>query len=142
MTNKTFKDIAIRMKNTTSNSTGWVTLTPYVNQNNLKRTIKLIEDTAYGDGAGARFIPGVADTKASVNGWVNSTTDALLGYFFANNTSVSRKFELQTYSGRFYNGNAYLSDLQYSGSLHNMETFSFNIQFDGTVNRTSVQLVS
>lgn len=140
MPNRFFKDVAVRMKNTTSNSTGWVTITNYVNQHNIKRIIKLIEDTAYGDWSGSRFIPGVAGTTFSVNGWVNSTTDGLFGYFIANNTSVSRSFEFKPYSGHYYNGNVFVSDVQYSGSINNMQTFSVNLQFDGTLNRTSVAL--
>ena len=135
MANTTFKDVALRIKN----STGWVTLTPYVNQHSLKRTIKLIDDTAYGD-ANNRFIPGTAGTTASVNGWVNTTTDAITGYSVANVTSVSRSFEMKEYTGRYYNGNTFVSDVQVSGSLNNMQVFSLNLQFDGAVNRTSAAL--
>lgn len=136
MANTTYKDVALRIKNSTGT---WITMTPYVNQHSLKRAIKLIEDTAYSD-ANSRFIPGVAGTTTSLNGWVNTTTEGIVGYSVANNTSASRSFELKVFASRYYNGSVFVSDTQVSGSLGNMQTFSLNLQFDGAVNRTSVAL--
>jgi hypothetical protein len=137
MANTTYKDVAIRIAgNGTSVLT---TITAYVNKHDLKRTCALIDSSAYSD-ANRRYIPGLSGTTVSVNGWVNTTTDGILGPLVASQTSVSKRFELRAYASRFYNGNVFLSDVTYSGSLNNMQTFSANMTFDGAVNRTSVTL--
>lgn len=137
MANTTFKDIAIRIA---GNGTSVLSaITAYVNKNDLKRTCALIESSAYSD-LNRRYIPGLSGTTISLNGWVNTTTDGIFGPLVAAQTSVSKRFELKPYASRFYNGNVFLTDVQYSGSLNSMQTFSANLTFDGSVNRTSVTL--
>lgn len=139
MANKTFKDATFRLANTTAGSTGRINLTAYVNQHSLKSVIALIEDSAYTD-SNRRYIPGLAGKTVSLNGFLNTTVDGVLGYFMANQTSVSRSFEMKAYTGRYYNGSVFPTDVQYSGSVNNMQTWSVNLTFDGAVNRTSVAL--
>jgi len=137
MANSTYKDVALRLGGA---STSVLTaITAYVNQHSLKRTCALMDSSAYSD-TNRRYIPGLSGTTISINGWVNTTTDGILGPLVAAQTSVSKRFELKTYTNRFYNGNVFITDVQYSGKLNDMQTFSANFTFDGAVNRTSVTL--
>lgn len=137
MANKSYKDMGFRLA---GNATSVLTdITAYINQEQLKRTIALIEDSAFSD-PNRRYIPGLGGTTISVNGFVNTTTDGIFGPLIAAATSVSKRCEYKAHTGRYYNGNIFLSDVQYSGSLNNMEVFSANLTFDGSVNRTSVAL--
>ena len=144
MANKTYKDMRFRMAvNVTSVLTN---LTAYVNQVALQRAITLLEDTSLAD-ANKSVLTGLAGTTLSINGFVNTTTDGLLGPLIAAATSVLRTVELRAYAtnstgtvGRFYNGPVLLSNLQYSGSVDALETFSADMTFDGAVTRTSTSL--
>src|SRR5689334_5569831 len=98
MANSTYKDVAIRLAGNAT--TTLVALTAYVNQHSLKRTAALIDDSAYSD-ANRRFIPGLAGTTVSINGWVNTTTDGIFGPLINTATSVSKRFELKIYANRF-----------------------------------------
>lgn len=137
MANTTFKDAAIRIAG--NNTSVLTAITPYVNKHDLKRTCALIESSAYSD-LNRRYIPGLSGTTVAVNGWINTTTEGIFGPLVAAQTSVSKRFELKSYTGRYHNGNVFLSDVQISGSLNSMQTFSANMTFDGSVNRTSVAL--
>ncbi len=143
MANKTYKDIRFRLDNSTGSISN---LTAYINQASLQRSINLLEDTALSD-ANKSVLTGLAGTTLSINGMVNTTTDASLGPMIATATSVTRTAEFRTHAtnstgtvGRFYNGEVLFSNIQYSGSVDNLETFSADMTFDGAVNRTSASL--
>jgi hypothetical protein len=141
MANKTNKDMRIRSALTaTSVLTNY---TPYINQASLQRAINLLEDTALSD-ANRSVLTGLAGTTISLNGFVNTTTDAYYGPLIAAATSVLRTMEYRIYStnstgsaGIFYRGSVLISNVQYSGSVDNLETWSADHTFDGAVTRTS-----
>lgn len=137
MPNTTFKDIQLKV----GNSGAMVDITAYVNQNNLKRTLSMIEQSAYAD-SNRTFIPGLAGTTLQINGWVNSTTDAIFGPLVVNQSSVAKSFQYKTNAGtkKYYNGSCFFTDIQYSGNLNNMQTFSVSLQITGGVNNTSVSI--
>ena len=145
MPNRTFKDMRVRM-DTTALSTGKLTdITAYVNQVGLQRTMNLLEDTALSD-ANKSVLMGLAGTTLSLNGHVNTTTDAIFGPLIAAATSVTKTVEYRTWKtnstgsvGQFYYGEVLVGDVQYSGSVNNLQTFSANVTFDGAVTRTSTQ---
>ena len=92
-------------------------------------------------------LTGLAGTTLSINGFINTTTDATFGPLIAAATSVTRTFEYRTHAtnstgtvGRFYNGEVLLSNIQYSGSVDNLQTFSADMTVDGAVNRTSAAI--
>lgn len=143
MANKTYKDARFRL----DNSTGAIqNITAYLNQASLQRSINLLEDTAFSD-SNRSVLTGLAGTTVSINGFVNTTTDGLLGPMIATATSVTRTFEYRTHAtnstgtvGRFYNGEVLFSNIQYSGAVDSLQTFSADMTFDGAVNRTTASL--
>lgn len=137
MANKTFKDMGFRLA---GNGTSVLSdITAYINQQDLKATLSLIEQTAMGD-TKRRYIPGLTGNTMTINGMVNSTTDGIFGPLISASTSVSKRSEFKSYANRFYNGNVFLSDVTYSGRTNQLQTFSANLTFDGALNRTSVAL--
>lgn len=145
MANKTYKDM--RFKLDKPNSTGTLVLTDitaYVNQASMQRAINLLDDSALSD-ANRSVLTGLAGTTLTINGFVNTTTDATLGPMIAAATSVTRTFEYRAFTtnsttGRFYNGEVLFSNIQYSGSVDSLQTFSADMTVDGAVNRTTVPL--
>ena len=142
MANKTYKDMRFRL----DNSTGIQNITAYVNQASLQRAINLLDDSALSD-SNRSVLTGLAGTTLSINGFVNTTVDAIFGPQIAAATSVTKTAEYRAYAtnstgtvGRFYNGEILLSNIQYSGSVDNLQMFSADMTFDGAVNRTSASL--
>ena len=134
MANKTYKDMKFGIDNA---SNTFADLTSYVNQESLQRSINLLEDTALSD-ANRSVLTGLAGTTISINGFVNTTTDAIFGPLIATATSVTKTTQYGAYTGRFYFGEALVSNVQYSGSVDTLQTFSIDLTFDGAVTRTSV----
>src|SRR5689334_10889964 len=134
MANKTYKDMTFKLDNA---SASLVDLSAYVNQSQLQRAINLLEDTALSD-ANKSVLTGLAGTTISINGFVNTTTDAIFGPIIATATSVTKTTQYGAYTGRFYYGEALVSNIQYSGSVDSLQTFSVDLTYDGAVTRTSV----
>ena len=106
----------------------------------------IIEDTALSDDERS-YLPGKAGATIPLAGMVNSTTDAILGPLMGNRTSITKTIEYRAYAtnstgsvGSFYNGEVYLTNIEYSGNLVSLQTFSVDATFDGAVNRTSAEL--
>ena len=145
MANLTYK--AMRFKFDRPNTTGTLVLTDltaFTNQASLQRAINLLDDSSLSD-SNRSVLTGLAGTTLSVNGFVNTTTDGAFGPIIAAATSVTRTFEYRIFAtnsttGRFYNGEVLLSNIQYSGSVDNLQTFSADMTVDGAVNRTTVAL--
>ena len=122
------------------NASAFITaITSYVNQASLQRAINLLDDSSLAD-ANRSVLTGLAGTTLSINGFVNTTTDGIFGPLIATATSVTKTVEYGAYTGRYYNGEVLLSNVQYSGSVDNLQTFSADMTFDGAVTRTSVAL--
>ncbi len=136
MANKTFKDMAIKIDNASASLTA---ITTFVSQVSLSRALALLEDTGLNE-ANKSVLTGLAGTTLSLSGMVNTTTDGIFGPLIAAATSVTKTVEYQAYSGRYYNGEVLLSNIQYSGSPGSLQTWSADMTFDGAVNRTSVAL--
>ena len=136
MANKTFKDMAFKIDNASADLTA---ITVYVSQVSLARSLALLEDTGLNE-QNKSVLQGLAGTTVSLSGMVNTTTDGIFGPLIAAATSVTKTVEYMAYSGRYYNGEVLLSNIQYSGSPGSLQTFSADATFDGAVNRTSVAL--
>jgi hypothetical protein len=111
----------------------------WINQADMQRTLGIIEDTAMGD-TNDSILYGISGTTFSVSGMVNTTTDAIFGPLVNSATSVTKTVEWKAYTGRFYNGEVLLTNVQYSGSTNTLQTFSAQMKVDGAVNRTTVGL--
>ena len=140
MANTTYKDMDFKIDSPNSTGVGVLTsIKPYLNQQDLKRALDLIEDTGMAS-ANRSYIPGLAGTTLSINGMVNTTTDAIFGPLVAAATSVSKTVEWKVQTGRYYNGECFLTGVQYSGRINSLQTFSANLTINGAVNRTSAGL--
>jgi len=136
MANKTYKDVTFSIDNAATTLTA---ITGFINQANLQRSINLLEDTALSD-VNKSVLTGLAGTTVSISGMVNTTTDGIFGPLIATATSVTKTVQYGAYTGRYYNGEVLISNVQYSGQVDNLETFSCDMTFDGAVNRTTVAL--
>lgn len=134
MANKTHRDMALHLDNASATLTN---ISVYVNQQALQRAVNLLEDTGMGLEE-ATFIPGLGGTKIPINGYVNTTTDAIFGPLISDNTSLSKTVAFQAYASRFYKGEVWVGSVEYSGSKDSLETFSAELTFTGTVTRTSI----
>lgn len=146
MANLTYKSSRFRIDQDATSTGALKNVTPYLNQHNLQRALNLLEDTAMSD-ANKSVLSGLAGTTESINGFWNTTTEAIFGPLIAAATSVTKTFEFRTHKtnstgnvGRFYNGEVLVSNLQLSGAVDNLQTFSADMAFDGAVNRTTAAL--
>ena len=127
------KDSTFKMDNASAALTD---LTSTVNQASVQATLAMLDDTTLNDTASSVF-PGLSGATIPVNGFVNSTTEGILGPLLGVRTSVSKT--VQWGNGlKFYYGEAYLSDVQMSGNVGEMLAFSFTATIDGAITRTSV----
>ena len=137
MPNKTFKDQGLRVS---GNGTSVLSdITAYVNQVDLQRSINMLDQSALSD-VNKRILPGLGSNSFPFNGFVNSTTDGILGPLIAASTSVSKRGEFKSYASRYYTFQWFPSNIKYSGRSGQLETFSGQMDIDGAITRTSVAL--
>lgn len=136
MAKKTFKDMTFRIDNASGTLAD---ITAEINQQALEHAMSILEDTAM-SATRRSILPGLGSAKGSLNGFVDSTTDAIFGPLVGNTTSITKTVEFKAYANRFYNGEVLLSKIKYSGKVDDLETWSCDYEFDDAVNRTSVAL--
>ena len=131
---KTHRDMGIWLDNASNSLTD---ISTYINQQDLTRTIDMLESEGMGEEERA-FLPGLAGTTLSINGQWDSTTDAIFGPLVADNTTNTKTAAFKSYSTRFYKGESWVNNLQLSGGRDTLETFSADLTFTGSMTRTSV----
>ena len=136
MSNSTYKGMDFQLDNASGTLTS---IKSYLNQQDLKRVLDLIEDTAMGS-AERTFQNGLGANTLTVNGMINSTTDAIFSPLVAATTSVTKTFQWKKYTGKYFNGETLLTGIQYSGKTNSLQTFSANLTVTGAINQTSVAL--
>jgi len=110
-----------------------------VNQASLQQLVTALDDTGLGDAAHT-YVDGLANGTLSINGFVNTTTDALFGVY-VNGTSVARTakvFQVTHMTGQYYTGSCLVTDYSVAGGSDTLQTFSATLQVTGEVNRTAV----
>jgi hypothetical protein len=135
MANPTGKDVAIKVDSGGSP----VDLTSHLNSASLSAVQSILEDSALGDDE-RTYVHGLAGASFSLGGFYNSTTEAAFGPLLGNRTSISTTVEYRPYSGRFYNGEALITNIQLSGAPDTLETFSADGSFTGAINRTTASV--
>lgn len=136
MANPTGKDITFRLDNAAGSLTA---LTSHLNSASLSAMQSTLEDSALGDDE-RTYVHGLAGATVSIGGFYNSTVEAIFGPLIGNRTSATKTFEYSPYSGRLYNGEALISNVQLSGAPDSLETFSADMTISGAVNRTTAAL--
>ena len=133
MANKVYKEMTFSIDSATAVITA---ITCYVNQADIASTLEMLEDSALCDEEQS-FLPGIAGASVSLNGFVNSTTDAIFGPLVGNRTSLTKTVDY--YNGiKHYTGEVYTENVAFSGSVNSLVTFSATLRFDGAVTQTSV----
>jgi len=136
MANKIFKDMTIKV----DNSTGTLTdITSFLSSASLRAVQDIIEDTSLADEERS-YLFGLAGASIPLAGMVNTTTDGVFGHLIGNRTTATKTIQYTAYSGRTYRGEALVTAVEYSGSVNSLETFSSEATFDGVLTRTSVAL--
>jgi len=136
MANKIFKDMTIKV----DNSTGTLTdITAYLTSASIRSVQDTIEDSALSD-ANHSYLFGLSGATFPIAGMVNTTTDGIFGPLVGNRTTVTKTFQYTAYTNRVYRGEVLVTSVEYSGSVNGLETFSGDAVFDGAITRTSVAL--
>ena len=143
MANPTGKDVAVKVDAIAGGSL--VDLTSAVNSASLSATQSILDDTALGDEE-KTYVHGLAGATVSLNGFYNTTVEAVFGPYVGNRTGVvSVTAQYQAYlinstAERTYRGEALVSNIQVSGAPDTLETFSADMTFTGVVTRTTLAL--
>ena len=138
MANKGWRDF--RFKIAGSSTSVLSDISDYINQELLASAITMLDQTGMGANATVKdVLNGLPEITVQLNGFVNTTTEGILGPIIKG-TSVKKRFEVQRYTGRYYNGSVLPSNIQFSGSPATLQTWSATFTFAGTFNRTSVAL--
>jgi len=131
---KTHRDMGFYLDNNAGSLTN---ISPYINQQDLTRTVDMLESEGMGEEE-RTFLPGLAGTTVAINGQWDSTADAIFGPLIADNTTDTKTAAFKSYSSRFYKGETWVNNFQLSGGRDTLETFSADLTFTGAVTRTSV----
>ena len=119
------------------NAAGTLTdITAYVNSASIQGGADILDVTAFGaSGPGVQH--GLARCTIPVNGFVNSTTEGILGPLVGVRTSTLKTAAI--YNGvRWYSGEFLPESVEFSGDPASLLTWSCNLTINGTVTRTSV----
>jgi hypothetical protein len=136
MANKIFKDITVKVDNSTGSLTD---ITAYLSSASLRAVQDIIEDTSLADEERS-YLFGLAGASIPLAGMVNTTTDGVFGHLVGNRTTATKTIQYTAYANRVYRGEALVTAVEYSGSVNSLETFSSEATFDGAITRTSVAL--
>jgi hypothetical protein len=136
MAHKTGKDLRLKIDNASAALTD---ISGSVNSQSIQFAITILDDTGMGDTKHSTLQGLAQPTRIPLNGWVDSTTDAIFGPI-ADGTSTTKTIEFRAYASRFYNGEFNMENFQISGTPDDLETWSADFVGVGTVNRTSKAL--
>src|SRR3990167_2196060 len=138
MANLTGKDVIFIIDNASKSP---VALTAHVNQASVQAAVSMLEDSALGDTT-RTYVPGLAGTTIPINGFWNSTTEAIYGPLLGVRTSITKTTQFgDATTDKYYQGEVFVENVQVSGSVDTLETFSADHRITGAVTRTSVALV-
>jgi len=133
MAYKTFKDSTIKIDNASGTITS---ITAYTNQASIQGAMDTLEVTALGDEA-KEYEAGTASASLPLNGFINSTTNAIFGPLVGARTSITKSFCFGN-GVRYFTGEAWPSSTKISGNANELQTWSCNLQVTGEITMTSV----
>ena len=108
-----------------------------VNNASIQGIQDALDDSGLGDEE-RTYVYGLAGSTLPVNGWVNSTTEAIWGPLVGNRTSVEKTFGIKL-GGKWFTGECLPQDVTLTGNVGELQTWSANLQVTGAVTRTSVE---
>lgn len=118
------------------NQTAAVTdITAYCNNQSIAGSMNLIEGTVMNTKERPQY-PGTSGATFSINGFINSTTEAIFAPLVGNRTSLTKTFGF--YNGyKYLTGECYPTNVQFSGQPDNLPTWSADFTVDGAITRTA-----
>lgn len=132
MSVKNYKDVRVWIDNAAATLTE---VSDSLNSKTLTGTQENPEYQSFSDDE-KNILPGVAGGSFTMNGFVDSTTDAIFGPLVGNRTSISKT--IQEYNGVQYRyGEFYPTNVQFSGSTNDVQTFSADFTLTAALTSTS-----
>lgn len=132
MANRWGNDIAVCVDvaaGTTSRITAWT------NQASIQGAIDILDQTGFGNTT-PDIMHGISRVTIPLNGFVNSTTEAIWGPLLVGRTSVSKTCGF--YNGlKWYKGEFFPDSVEFSGTPDSLQTWSVNLLSDGAITRSS-----
>ena len=136
---------SLTVKLDTSNTTAALTdITDYVNSYSIRTAFDVFRVEGLNSDDPERQ-HGMADVSVPLNGWVNTTTEAIFGPLVGNRASVMKTFALgmgvakNSTSDWWYTGEFSMTDVEYSGDPTSLQTWSCTLAQSGAFSRTSVE---
>lgn len=137
------KDITVKVDQ--SNSTAALTdISDYVNSQSMQTAYDMFRVDGLGSADPERQ-HGKADTTVPLNGWINSTTEAMWGPLVGNRASVTKTVAISagvafnSTADYWYTGEFLPSSVEISGDPNSLQTWSCSLMQSGAVTRTSVE---
>ncbi len=97
----------------------------------------LLDDTGVGDSRHT-VVAGLANaTTVTMNGWVNSTTEAIFSPVL-DGTSITKTIGIGLVSGQFLNGEAWPEAVTFGIGIDELQTWSCTFRAQDGLSRTSV----
>ena len=135
MAHQIYKDVDIRIDDSTGVARS---IKSSVNSKSVAGAMSVIEDSGLGDEE-RTYLPGLAGSTFSLNGFIDSTTNAIFAPLVGNRTSITKTFGFRNGTGfSWLKGEAYPTGVTISGSVDTIETWSADFQITGAVTTTSV----
>ena len=125
MAHLTWKDMTITI--------GATAVTGSVNQASLQGVLDLLEDSGMGDDD-KTFLPGMHGKSFDLNGWVDSTSEALIGPYIADRQSAVKAVAIDV-GPKTFTGSGYFTSPQISGSVNSLQTWSSSFTVSGDLAR-------
>ena len=128
----------------TDSTAALVDISDYVNNQAMRTAFDVFRTEGVGSSDPERQ-HGMADLSVPLNGWVNSTTEAIFGPLQGNRTSVTKTFAYGTgvpknsTSDWWYTGEVLPTDVEFSGDPTSLQTWSCTLAQSGAITRTSVE---
>lgn len=137
------KDITVKVDETDSTA-ALTDISDYVNNQSLQTAYDVFRTDGVGSSDPERQ-HGKADASIPLNGFVNSTTEAMWGPLVGNRTSKTKTVAIglgvayNTTSDYWYTGEFLPTDVEFSGDPNSLQTWSCTLAQSGAVTRTSVE---
>jgi hypothetical protein len=132
MANQTWKAMQVKMDGAAGTI---VDITSWTNDASIKAAQDTLEDSGFGMEEKI-YKPGMEGSNFSLNGFINSTTEAIFGPLCGNYTSVLKTVGL--YDGQKWKiGECYPTDVTITGSVNSLLTWSAGFQVSGAITRTA-----
>jgi len=125
MAHLTWKDMVITVGNTA--------ITGSTNSASIQAVLNLLEDSGMGDDD-RTYLPGMHGKTFTLNGWLDSTTESLIGPYVADTTSVAKTIAIDV-GPQTFTGSCFFGGVQISGAVDALQTWSADLTVSGNLAR-------